>query len=116
MYFLIAPMFERGVHRDWKDIRRAERVTGDIQIQDCPFNPMKRTSLTARILGSGPLSDDQIPPLYDVQMDGMATLGFVLKGFEIIDGVMYRQAWHCKDDPRTVRMIEVAISELGSLI
>ena len=45
-----------------------------------------------------------LPALYDVRIEGMATLAFVIQGVEFVDGRMYQQAWHCKESDEKVQV------------
>lgn len=96
MHFDIIPIFERGKRRDWKVLRGLPRIEGDIQIHNDLQSPLGRASLGAFLFKSAPHLPDVLPPLYDVRLEGMATLAFVIEGVEFVDGQMYQQAWHCK--------------------
>lgn len=94
MYFDILPLNHRGVPLPQRARDAAKRVRGDIQIHWDKFTPMGRDCLYAYLFKSRHL--EPLPPLYDVRLEGMATLAFVLAGTEIIDGVHYPQRWHCR--------------------
>jgi hypothetical protein len=103
MQYEIIPIYERGVRRDWKVLDKLTRISADIHIRKDPFGPLGRESLTAYLHSASlPMSvhqhdePDDLPPLWDVRLEGMATLAFVIEGVEFIDGRMYQQAWHCK--------------------
>lgn len=96
MYFEILPIYERGVKRSERDRSATKRITGDVQIHLDQWGPLGRHSLCAHLFKSSPNLPDLLPPLYDVRLDGMATLALVIEGVEFIDGCMYQQAWHCQ--------------------
>ncbi len=77
-----------------EDIRRAA-VHGDVYIRRDQNSPMDRPSVIASILKIEQQAPTQ-PPLYDAQIHTMTTLGLVITGTEIIDGVAYAQSWHCR--------------------
>lgn len=118
MHFDIVPIFERGKRRDWKVLRGLPRIAGDIQVRQDQQNPLGRPSLSAYLFKSAPHIPDVLPPLYDVRLEGMATLAFVIEGIEFIEGRMYQQAWHCKfsDDRFTVPWRLCPRSTLNELI
>lgn len=96
MHFDILPIFDHGKRRDWKLLRGLPRIAGDIQVRQDQQSPLGRPSLSAYLFKSATHIPDVLPPLWDVRMEGMATLAFVIEGVEFIDGRMYQQAWHCK--------------------
>lgn len=57
----------------------------------------RATNLAEVLTGTG-MQDQPLPPLHDARLSGMATLGFVLSGFEGIDGCgcAYAQSWWCR--------------------
>lgn len=103
MHYEILPLYNLGVRRKPKELDRADRISADVHIQKDPWGPLGRESLKAYLFSASlPRSVHQhqeprdLPPLWDVRMEGMATLAFVIEGVEFIDGRMYQQAWHCK--------------------
>lgn len=99
MYFLITRMRDKGVARDWKAIRQAVGIRGDINIRPQMCALLNRSSDIAEILPQGmPLDAVPLPPLLDARLSGMATNAFTLSGLEEIDGVLYAQSWWCRED------------------
>lgn len=94
MYFDIRPLNKLGVPLSQRQLDAIPRLRGDIQIHLDRFTPLGRECLQAKLSLGAHLA--QLPPLYDVQLTGMATLGFTLAGIEIIDGQQYPQRWHCR--------------------
>lgn len=97
MRYEIAQLYERGKRRPQKEVKSETRLAADLQINTWPSSPMGRPSLVASIFKTTPTLPDPLPPLYDVRLEGMATLAFVIAGFELVDGVLYRQEWHCRE-------------------
>jgi hypothetical protein len=98
MYFLITRMREKGVARDWKDIRQTSGIRADINIRNQMCEQLNRTSEVAEVRPQGmPLDAVPIPPLLDARLSGMATNAFTLSGLEEIDGCLYAQSWWCRD-------------------
>lgn len=97
MRYEIAQLYERGKRRPQKDVKSDKRLAADIQIDTWPSSPMGRASRVAHVFKTAPTMPEPLSPLYDVRLEGMATLAFVLAGFELVDGVLYRQEWHCRE-------------------
>lgn len=97
MRFEIAPLYILGKRRPAKDMRSAERITTDLHIDHWPSTPLGRPAVVAHIFKTTPAAPDKLPPLYDAQIEGMAQLAFTVSGFELVDGVLYRQEWHCRE-------------------
>ncbi|MBF7140946.1 MULTISPECIES: hypothetical protein [Pseudomonas] len=112
---VIVPMYERGVKLDLKVVRSTEPIQGNIQMLANPFGPLEQACLKAYIRPSAPLDSPPLPDLYEVKLDGMATLGMVLAGIEIIGGAAYRQAWHIKQVAGKVPWSVCPRSELDAL-
>lgn len=104
MYYEILPLYERGVKRSQRDRDAFQRINGDIQIRLDRWTPLGRASLTACLFKPMPHLPDELPPLYEVSLDGMATLAFVIEGVELIDGCWYQQAWHCKEPEHKIQV------------
>lgn len=104
MYFEILPLYERGVKRSERDRRVAKRIMGDVHIRLDERGPLGRPSLRASLLNSPIPIANQLPPLYDIRLDGMATLAFIIDGVELVDGCFYQQAWHCKEPEHKIQV------------
>ena len=94
MYFDIRPLNKLGVPLSQLQLDAIERMRGDIQIHWDRFSPLGRECLQAKLSLGAHLA--RLPPLHDVRLEGMATLGFTLAGIEIIEGQQYPQRWHCR--------------------
>lgn len=95
MHFKIRQLYQQGKKRSQYDLDRDPRILGDVQIHLEQKSPMGWPSLCAYLFKSSPRQPDALPRLYDVRLEGMATLGMVIVGVEVIDGQQYQQAWHC---------------------
>jgi hypothetical protein len=116
MYYQIVQMYTQGVPKDFKAIRAEEGVRGDVQVQPAQWGPLGRWSLSACIRTSLPMADAPLPPLYDVEISGMATLGLVIRGVEHVGQHFYLQAWHCREVAGRVPWRLCPRSELDALI
>lgn len=98
MHVDVIPMYRRGKRIDWKQLGPMPRIRGDVRTHTLQQTPLGRPSKAAALLVS---AANALPELYDVRLEGMSTLAFVLEGVEFIDGHLYQQAWHCKErEPR----------------
>jgi hypothetical protein len=96
MYFDVLTLNVRGQPLSEKERRGRPRVRADIYIHEDRFGPLGKVSLLACTQNLHHSSKGALLPLYDVHLEGMATLGLVLRGTEFIDGQPYPQAWHCR--------------------
>ncbi|MDU9408264.1 hypothetical protein RTH74_11705 [Pseudomonas sp. zfem001] len=94
MYYDIAQLYHLGKKRPRRDVQSSQRLRADIIVCLDPSGPSGGPCLCACV-GGGHMQDP-IPRLYNVQLEGMATLGMVLTGVEVIDGQVFHQAWHCR--------------------
>lgn len=103
MFFQILPLYELGVKRSQRDRDAYPRVYRDVQIRVDQLTPLGRPTLTAYLFKAMPHFRDELPRLYEVNLDGMATLAFVIEGVELVNGHFYQQAWHCKEPERKIQ-------------
>ena len=94
MYYDIAQLYHLGKKRPRRDVQSSQRLRADIIVCLDPSGPSGGPCLSAYVGGNN--MQDPIPRLYNVQLEGMATLGMVLTGVEVIDGQVFHQAWHCR--------------------
>lgn len=94
MYYDVTPLYHLGKRRPARDVQASQRLRLDVQVYMNPKGPSGGPCLTA--CAGGNIMQDPIPRLYNVQLEGMATLGMVLAGVEVIDGQVFHQAWHCR--------------------
>lgn len=95
MTVLVTPMRRRGVELSKQERRDYRAVKGDVYVQCIHDQRMGRATNQAYVRPNMPMDPEPLPPLYDARLSGMATLGFVLSGFEVIDGCAYAQSWWC---------------------
>jgi hypothetical protein len=89
----------KGVARNWREIRHAPSIRGDINIRNQLCEQLNRTSDVAEIRPAGmPLDAVPLLPLLDARLSGMATNAFTLSGLEEINGVLYAQSWWCREN------------------
>ncbi len=94
MRILVTPMRVRGVDLSPEERRQYQAVKGDVMyVQD---DRMGRATNLAEIHPDMPMQLKPLPPLYDAKLSCMSTAGFVLSGFERIDGCAYAQSWWCR--------------------
>lgn len=103
MFCQILPLYERGVRRPQRVLDAFQRVYGNVQIRVEEWTPLGRPTLSASLFKAMPHYRDELPPLYEVRLDGMATLAFVIEGVELVDGCFYQQAWHCKEPEHKIQ-------------
>lgn len=96
MHMLITPMRQRGIDLTPQERRRFRAVKGDVLVTCVQDARMGRAANRAEVLAGPGMQEMPLPPLYDARLSGMATLGFVLSGFEVIDGCAYAQSWWCR--------------------
>ncbi|MGK9047945.1 hypothetical protein KXR63_11325 [Stutzerimonas chloritidismutans] len=95
MYVYVRLMRDHGRPIEPRKRRSTPPIYGDVRIETSRSEDLGRQSEIARLVQSNPLESSVIPPLLDVALHGMSTNGFVLTGYEIIDGVAYAQSWWC---------------------
>lgn len=98
MWMLITPMRRRGIDLSAEDRRRYRPVKGDLRVTCVQDARLGRATNLAEVVVGLPMAEPPLPELYDVRLSGMATLGFVLSGFEVIEGCAYAQSWWCRLD------------------
>ncbi|MCX5507683.1 hypothetical protein [Pseudomonas sp. BJa3] len=96
MHMLITLMRCRGIELTKAERRAYRAVKGDVFVQCVQDAKMGRATNLAEVRPDLPMQPVPLPPLHDAKLSGMATLGFVLSGFEVIDGCAYAQSWWCR--------------------
>ncbi|MFI7864520.1 hypothetical protein [Ectopseudomonas khazarica] len=94
MYYEIVRLYHLGKKRPLRDVQASARLRADIQVCMSPSGPFGGQCLSAHVGGNN--MEDPIPRLYNAHLSGMATLGMVIAGVEVIDGQMLYQEWHCR--------------------
>lgn len=89
MQMLVTPMQQRGVAIPRKERGKAQGVRGDVRVICIHDQDMGRATNVAELFAGAGMQSVTLPALRDVRLLGMSTLGFVLNGFELIDGCAY---------------------------
>ena len=94
MRFIVRPLRHRGRILPWRDVVNRPALTGDLRIEDCRDELLRRYVRTARLVDT----DDMRPSpatreLLDVHIMAMSPQAFTLTGFERVDGAEYAQSW-----------------------
>jgi hypothetical protein len=98
MWVIVTPMRKRGIDLTTQERRQKRGGKGDVRVTCVQELRLGRACKLAEVAPGLPMSQPPLPPLYDVKFSGMATLGFVLSGFEDIDGCAYAPSWWCRLD------------------
>src|SRR5258705_10892425 len=98
MYALITPMRFHGKALEQSQIRTAEPIRADVVTSHQDVSALGRYADVANVRPGDGCRDEILPALYDVRLAWMATGGFVLAGFEVINGVAYAQSWWCRPE------------------
>jgi hypothetical protein len=96
MIFQVTPRRHRGKALSQHDVQTAEPVYGDMVVVQAKSDEFNRYSSIARFQRSGANDVQPLPELHDATLSWMGPNGFVLTGFEVIDGVTYAQSWWCR--------------------
>lgn len=116
MHLDIALMYQRGVRLPELP---SKRLRGDVQLELDPHSPLGRPALCAHVLNTTP-GPDQLTRLHDARVEGIATLALVIHGYELIEGRLFPQAWHCRVPFDQVQVVlpwrDVPRSSLDKLI
>lgn len=96
MEVLIVPMRRLGRELTKQERGDAVPIKGDVYVQCVQDSQLGRATNQAHVRPRMPRDPDPLPPLSDARLSGMATLGFVISGYETIDGCTYAQSWWCR--------------------
>ncbi|AGZ37566.1 MAG: hypothetical protein ACOKSU_13545 [Pseudomonas sp.] len=96
MRVLIIPMRHRGIELTKQERRDFRAIAGDVYVQCVEDESLGRATNRAYLQPLTAMYSAPLPPLFDVKLSGMATLGFVLSGYEVIEGCAYAQSWWCR--------------------
>lgn len=92
MHILITLMRHQGVVLTQQERRQGRAVKGDVRVTCVQDVRMARATNLAEVTAGPGMQSNPLPPLHDARLSGMATLGFVLSGFEVINGGAYAQS------------------------
>lgn len=86
----------KGAPLTQQAIQAVEPVRGDVILGQQRVEALKRYSDVAYIYRSGVADPEPLSMLYDAAVRTIGTNGFVITGYEIIDGAAYAQSWWCQ--------------------
>lgn len=94
MRFAIRLLRYRGRILPWREIDNRPAIVGDLRIEECRDEDLRRNLKVASIWADGNgLQSKALPHLYDVHIVGMSPQAFALTGFERVEAVEYMQSW-----------------------
>lgn len=94
MRFAVRPLRYRGRILPWREVVNRPALVGDLRIEECRDEELKRSLRTALLWDSSSvLPSEKRPRLFDVHIIGMSPQAFTLSGFERIAGAEYMQSW-----------------------
>lgn len=72
----------------------AQGILGDVTMHTQSGGQGSYTAATLR--AGSPREPDLLPPLYEPVLVTIGGTGFLLRGFEAVEGASYVQEWHCE--------------------
>jgi hypothetical protein len=94
MRFIVRLLRYRGRILPWQEVLRRPALAGDLRIEECRDEELKRSLRTALLWDEhSVLPAAERPRLLDVHIIGMSPQAFTLSGFERVDGAEYMQSW-----------------------
>ena len=94
MLFVVRLLRCRGRVLPWREVANRPPLRGDLRIEQCYDEELRRHVRTARLLDpAAPAYARQPPTLLDVRLIGMSPSAFSLSGIERVDGVEFAQSW-----------------------
>ena len=94
MRFAVRFLRRKGRVLPWAEVANQQPRYGDLRIEECLDDQLKRHLRTARLSDVGRVKpDSEEPMLMDVQITAMSPQAFTLTGFERVDGVEFMQSW-----------------------
>jgi hypothetical protein len=95
MRFAVRFLRHRGRVIPWRTIANQPVKVGDLRIEECRDEELRRYVRTAKLLPADApaIYAPLLPELLDVRIVSMSPQAFTLSGFERIDGVEYAQSW-----------------------
>lgn len=98
MRFIVRFLRYRGRILPWRDVINQPPKYGDLRIEECLDENLRRYIRTARLFDEANiLPSKTLPELLDVRLMAMSPQAFTLTGFERADGVEYAQSWLVSD-------------------
>src|SRR5487761_2613638 len=95
MRFAVRFLRHRGRVIPWRTIANQSAKVGDLRIEECRDEELRRYVRTAKLLpgDSAGIYALRLPELLDVRIVGMSPQAFTLSGFERIEGIESAQSW-----------------------
>lgn len=93
MRFLVRFLRHKGKVLPWQEVLNQDPRYGDLRIEECMDEQLKRHLRTARLADVGRVKHADCPVLMDVHITAMSPQAFTLTGFERVDGVEFVQSW-----------------------
>jgi hypothetical protein len=94
MLFVVRLLRYRGRVLPWREVVNPAALTGDLRVEQCYDEELRRHVRMARLLDPATPSHAKQPPtLLDVRLIGMSPSAFSLSGFERVNGTEYAQPW-----------------------
>jgi hypothetical protein len=94
MRFLVRHLRHHGRAVVWRDVINRPPLVGDLRIEECMDEELRRHVLAAKLIDPGDMRGAaRHPELLDVRLVAMSPQAFTLTGFERIDGATYGQSW-----------------------
>jgi hypothetical protein len=98
MRFAVRLIRHRGCILPWRDAMNQAPKNGDLRIEECLDEDLRRYVRTARLFDeANVLPSKALPELLDVRLLAMSAQAFTLTGFERAGGVEYAQSWLVSD-------------------
>ena len=72
-----------------------EPKVGDLRIEECRDEVLKRTLRTARLIDVLHIVKQDVPELWDVKVIAMSPQAFTFTGFERVAEADFAQSWLC---------------------
>ena len=96
MHARVTPLRRLGVELTQAERRDYQPHRGDVRVQCIQDRRLRRATTVAELHPTNKRDAAGLPPLYDAHLSGMATMEYVLSGFEVVDGCAYAQSWWCR--------------------
>lgn len=94
MRFVVRLLRHRGRILPWREVANRVPKRGDLRIEECRDEEMRRYVRTARLFDEANVRPSKVlPELLDVRIMAMSPQAFTLTGFERVDGIEYAQSW-----------------------
>jgi len=101
MRFAVRFLRYRGRILPWRDVMNQALRVGDLRVEECLDDELRRYVRTARLVDVDRVVDvARAPELLDARLVAMSPQAFTLTGFERQEGAEYAQSWLVTGPPR----------------